>query len=101
MFIKCFLLLLKVKKCIENESGCERSRFLLPLEVDYLNREARFNLFPTTSTFTNEFLFSLTSDDNDLFTKHFTLFKPPRAMRKLDELKNKGNIKKQGSVSVS
>lgn len=78
-----------LKECIETESGCERSRFLLPLEFDYLNREARFNVLPNTSTFTNEFLFSLTAEDNSFFTKHFNLFKSPKATCKLDDLKNK------------
>ena len=80
----------QVRECIETESGCERSRFLLPIEFDYLSREARSNILPNTSEFTNEFLFSLTADENEMFTKHFKLFKSPKAVCKLDEMKTKG-----------
>lgn len=78
-----------LKESIDTESGCESSRFLLPTEFDYLNREARFNVLPNTSAFTNEFLFSLTAEDNSFFTKHFTLSKPSKTTCKLSDLKNK------------
>lgn len=78
---------------MDTESGCERSRFLLPLEFDYLNKEARLNVLPNTSSFTNEFLFSLTADDNSLFTKHFNLLKAPKAINSLEDLKNKCKFK--------
>ena len=81
---------MQVKENIESESGCERSRFLLPIEFDYLNREARFNLLPNTSTFTNEFLFSLSAEDNSLFKKHFNLGNTSKTLLKMQDLKNKG-----------
>ena len=66
-------LIFEVKECIETESGCERSRFLLPIEFEYLNKEARLNLLPNNTSFSNEFLYSLTAsqEENSLFKKHF------------------------------
>lgn len=35
--------------CVDNDEGCERVKFLLPIECDYLNRTARQYILPVSN----------------------------------------------------
>ncbi len=75
---------------------------MLPIEFEYLNKEARLNLLPNNTSFSNEFLYSLTAsqEENSLFKKHFNLVKSTK-ISKLDDLKLKASQHSKSKTTKS
>jgi len=89
-----------VKNFVQSESGPQYAKLLLPIEFDYLNRNACLACLPSnTSSLSNEILMQLSinhnmfNDDlNDSPKKHFTLIKTSKtSVSLLDDLKMKAS----------
>lgn len=100
---------------MESESGCEKVKYMLPVECDYMNKSIRYSVLPmsdenqclfseflvqnsmpqavsnTTQEETGFTLGSLTKTEKNLVKKHFTLVKNPKSASFLDDLKAKCN----------
>ena len=97
-----FVFNLKVKQFVESESGPQHAKLLLPIEFDYLNRNACFACIPHNTSLSNEILLQLSADPtqlhldlshDDSIKKHFSLIKSSAKARisQIDDLKAKAN----------
>ena len=98
-----------MKNFVESESGPQYAKLLLPIEFDYLNRNACLASIPHNTSLSNEILIQLSAssilhhtDDHlhdetisdDSVKKHFNLIKTTSnksLVSKLDDLKAKAN----------
>jgi hypothetical protein len=87
---------------VESESGCERAKFLLPIECDYMNKNARLSILPNNPCIFNEILVQSMNQPNMLIDDiplgdiglnpsktHFNIVKQPKSLSHIDELRNK------------
>jgi hypothetical protein len=89
-FIK---IIISVKEFVESEAGFQQSRYLFPIECDYLNKNSLFSIFPNNTVMSNDLLSQLVSDnsyDISFNKKHFNLVKASKIISQIDELKSKG-----------
>ncbi len=89
-----------MKNFVQSESGAQYAKLLLPIEFDYLNRNACLAALPNnTSSLSNEILMQLSAghhmfhdESGDLPKKHFTLIKTSKTCTSmLDDLKTKAS----------
>jgi len=89
-----------VKNFVQSESGAQFAKLLLPIEFDYLNRNACLAALPNnTSSLSNEILTQLSANHhmyneelNDSSKKHFTLIKTSKTGTSLlEDLKMKAS----------
>ncbi len=82
-----------MKEFVESESGLQQSRYLFPIECDYLNKNSLFAMYPNNTVLSNDLLSQLVSDnayDINFNKKHFSLVKVSKTISQIDELKSKG-----------
>lgn len=50
-----------MKECVDSDEGCERVKYLLPIETGYLNKSVRQSMLPPSSHVQQSSLMALTS----------------------------------------
>ena len=87
-----------VEASVKLDSNFERTKFLLPIECDYLNKMARMTIMPSYTMFDEPSMspgYSNTIDSltgqSDNIKKHFNIVKMNKSTLQIEELKNRGN----------